>query len=59
MPTVNPSQANLIGFIVTPAIFSLCTYFTRAGLRRTASGLVGAAAFIFVQYAWDRAAAVA
>jgi hypothetical protein len=59
MPTVNPLQAILIGLIVAPAIFALCAYFTHASLRRTASGLVGVGAFILVQYAWDRAAAVA
>ena len=58
MPAVSPTQAVFIGFIVAPAIFALCAYFTRAGLRRTASGLVGVLAFILVQYLWDRAAAI-
>jgi hypothetical protein len=58
MPTLTPSQAIQIGFIVSPALFALCAYFTRACLRRTTSALVGVIAFILVQFAWDRAAAL-
>ena len=59
MPVLTPDQVTLIGLIVAPAIFALCAYFTRANLRRTAGGLLGSLAYSLVQYAWDRAAAVA
>ena len=58
MPTLSPSQVILIGIFVAPAIFALCAYFTRAGLRRIVRGLAGVVAFSLVQYLWDRAAAV-
>jgi hypothetical protein len=38
-------------------IYTLCAYFTRASLRRSAGGLVGALAYCVVQYSWDRLAA--
>ncbi len=59
MPTVSPAQAILIGLIVAPGLFALCAFFTRASLRRTASGLAGVIAFGVLQYAWDRLAAIA
>ncbi len=58
MPAISSSQATLIGFIVAPIIFTLCAYFTRAGLRRIASGLIGVLVFILIQYIWDRIAAI-
>lgn len=58
MPILTPQQAILIGYFVAPAIFALCVYLTRAGMRRAAGGLVGVIAYSLVQYAWDRAAAI-
>ena len=57
MPVLSPQQAILIGYFVAPAIFLLCAYFTRSGVRRTMSGVAGAIAYCLVQYAWDRVAA--
>lgn len=59
MPTLHPTQAILIGLIVAPVLFALCALFTRANMRRIAGGLAGVVAFGVVQYAWDRAAAIA
>ncbi len=59
MPTVHPTQAILIGLIVAPAIFGLCAFFSRANIRRIASGLCGVVTFCVVQYAWDRVAGIA
>jgi hypothetical protein len=56
MPTLTPSQAFLIGFIVAPTLFALCAYFTRASARRVAGALVGGAAYSALNYAWDQAA---
>lgn len=58
MPTISPTQATLIGFVVAPGIFALCAYFTRANRRRISGAIVGAGAYMLTQYAWDRAAAV-
>ena len=56
MPTLTPSQALLIGFIVAPTLFALCAYFTRASARRIAGALVGVAAYGVLNYVWDQAA---
>jgi len=44
MPTLAPSQALLIGFVVAPTLFGLCAYFTRANVRRILGALIGATA---------------
>jgi len=56
MPTLTPSQALLIGFIVVPIIFTLCAYFTRANVRRIVGALAGAVAYGALNYTWDRVA---
>ncbi len=56
MPTLTPSQALLIGFIVAPVLFLLSAYFTHATRRQIAGALVGAAAYGAINYLWDQAA---
>ncbi len=56
MPTLTPSQALLIGFVVAPIIFTLCAYFTRASVHRIAGALVGGVAYSALNYVWDQAA---
>jgi hypothetical protein len=57
MPTLTPSQALLIGFIVAPGLFILSAYLTRATLRHILGALVGAGLYAALNYVWDRAAA--
>ncbi len=59
MPTITPAQAFLIGLIVSPSIFAASAYFTHANLRQIAGALVGALAYGAINFAWDRAAALA
>ncbi len=56
MPTLTPSQALLIGFIVAPVLFLASAYFTRATVRRIIGALLGAFAYGAENCAWDQAA---
>ena len=57
MPTLTPTLALTIGYIVTPILFALSAYFTRATPRRIAGALVGAVAYAALNIVWDRFAA--
>lgn len=57
MPTLNPSQALLIGFIVAPILFALSAFLTHATRRHILAALIGAALYAAVNFAWDRLAA--
>lgn len=57
MPTLAPTQALLIGFIVAPGLFALCVFFTHATRRHIFGAIIGAGLYATMNYAWDRAAA--
>ncbi len=57
MPTLAPSQALLIGFIVAPVLFILSAYFTHASRRRILGALAGAVLYAILNTIWDHAAA--
>lgn len=57
MPILTPSNALIIGFIVTPGLFLLSAYFTHATRRHMLGALVGALLYASVNYSWDRIAA--
>lgn len=49
-------QALLIGSVVAPMLFAICTYFTRANIRRVISALAGGVAYGSINYGWDEVA---
>jgi hypothetical protein len=57
MPTLTPSQAVILGFIVAPILFVASAYFTRATPRRILGGLAGGVAYAVSTFGWDRVAA--
>jgi hypothetical protein len=59
MPTLTPSLAFIIGFIVAPVLFALSAYFTRAPARGIIGALAGAVAYSTLNIIWDRLAAAA